>query len=318
MKTPSSPSLQCEHLVRIRLTAIISLLFWSLPTPVHAQRDNFDDGDDSGWMRYAPLAPFGIPGTFSFPDGAYRIRTTNASHDPDNPARAGSIQSETYADFYVAVDLVNWDDSLPQAFGILARVENPGLGTTTGYAFTWDRGTAATSGDVDISRVTGEAPDGVSVTGEDDIYLEPGKEYRFVFIGRGETLEGRVYELPDTLQPKVTIIGADSTYPSGRTGLVVYDNSSAADMMTDTTFDNYFVTSEEPPRLSVTQIFAEVIVSWPKQFEGYTLQSATTLGPAATWTDIDPFFILDNQLEFFYSIGAQNEPLQNMFFRLTK
>jgi hypothetical protein len=287
-----------------------------MPLAVCAQLDDFDDGDDAGWMHYSPLGPFGVPGNFGFTNGAYRIRTTAFTGDPDNPGRAGGIRSEVYSDFYIAVDVVNWDDSVTQAFGILARIETPGLGTTTGYAFTWSRGTEEASGDVDISTITGEAPDGVTVTGEDNLYLEPGKQYRFVFIGRGDTLEGRVYELPDTLQPKVTVTGVDATYPSGGTGLVVYDNSDEANMTTDATFDNYFVTVEEPPRLSFSESFGEFIVAWPRRYEGYTLQSSMRLGPNAVWTDIDPLLIFDNQLEWFYSIGAQTDPSQNMLFRL--
>src|SRR5258706_4791917 len=100
--------------------------------------------------------------------------------DPFGPGRAGSLRPEQYGDnFYVAVDIVNWDDTLPQAAGILARVKDAGLGTTTGYAFTWSRDNvnSATDGDVDISTITGEAPSGVSVTGSDRIHFEPGHTY---------------------------------------------------------------------------------------------------------------------------------------------
>src|SRR5262249_36264177 len=57
--------------------------------------DDFNDGNDDGWTRYSPLAPFGAPGTFSFPSGGYRIQ---AAPSPDlaalGPGRAGSARPE--------------------------------------------------------------------------------------------------------------------------------------------------------------------------------------------------------------------------------
>jgi len=133
---------------------------WTLQ--LQAQEDNFNDNLDNGWSRYNPI---GVA-SFSLLNGAYRIRTAPS---PDatifGPGRAGSLLLGTnYGDFfYVSVDLVNWDDTLRQSVGLLARIGSPGAGQTTGYAFTWDRGNAsATSGDVDISRIDGEVPTGVA------------------------------------------------------------------------------------------------------------------------------------------------------------
>jgi hypothetical protein len=256
------------------------------------QSDDFNDGNDNGWTQYNPFADVGAHIVrWEFPNGGYRIRTTAPSpmYDPLGPGRAGSLRSEIHTDFYIAVDIVNWNNTLPQSAGILARVRNAGLGTTTGYAFTWDRGnpTSDTAGDVDISTITGEAPSGVTVTGSDRLHIEPGKSYRLVFIGRGPTLEGRVYELPDTTTPKVAVIGTDTTYDSGAGGLVVYDNSDGGTNVCDVTFDNFYTTDVEPPRIKVTDLFfGEYELSWPAEASAYVLQSSTVLpGTAADWTD---------------------------------
>src|SRR4030095_4631315 len=96
----------------------------------------------------------------------------------------------TYTNFYLSVDVLNWNNNTRQAFGLLARVATPGLQTTAGYSFTWERGTGDNGGDLDISRITGEVPSQVT-TGPSAIHLDPSNDYRFVFIGGGWQLEGR-------------------------------------------------------------------------------------------------------------------------------
>jgi len=307
----------------------LGCLLVSQPQPLRAQlfqSDDFNHGNDTGWTRYNPFSSVGANIVqWSFPNGGYRIRTTAPSpmYDPLGPGRAGSLRSETYTDFYIAVDLVNWNNTLPQSAGILARVRDAGLGTTTGYAFTWDRGnpTSDTAGDVDISTITGEAPSGVTVTGSDRIHIEPGKSYRLVFIGRGPTLEGRVYELPDTTTPKIAVIGTDSTYDSGAGGLVIYDNSDGGTNVCDVTFDNFYATDIEPPRIKMTdQGFGTWELSWPREASAFVLQSSTVLpGTAQDWTDItqgvqtadDRFWIL---VDVDPALGA----LQQKYFRLIR
>jgi hypothetical protein len=299
MNKPLNPRWSYPSAQRITVPCLLLALGCLLASPLdllHAQlfqSDDFNDGNDTGWTRYDPFASLGANIVqWSYPNGGYRIRTLVPSPNfaLAGPGRGGSLRSEIYTDFYISVDLVNWNNSLPQSAGILARVTNAGLGSTLGYAFTWDRGnpTSDTAGDVDISRITGEAPTGVTVTGSDRLHIEPGKSYRLVFIGRGPTLEGRVYELPDTTTPKVAVIGTDSTYVSGAGGLVIYDNSTGGTNVCDVTFDNFYTQDIEPPRLKMTdQSFGTWELSWPKEASAYVLQSSTVLsGSAQDWTDI--------------------------------
>jgi len=284
------------------------------------QSDNFNDGNDQGWTRYNPFAGVGANiATWTFPNGGYRIQTIAPSPDPANlgPGRAGSVRSEIYTNFYISVDIVNWNENVPQAGGILARIRNAGLGTTTGYAFTWDRGnpTNATDGDVDISSITGEAPDGVTLTGSDRLHLNPGTSYRFVFIGKGPNLEGRVYQLPNTNTPVVQVTGFDQTYESGAGGLVIYDNSDGADQTCDVTFDNFYAIDSEPPTLQLVDLgFNEWAVGWPADATSWKLQSTGAIGSA--WTDVDPNLIVLQNDQFQLPLPAPLSTGTTTFYRL--
>src|SRR5256885_12536425 len=127
------------------LTSLLLLMFgWQ--QMARGQMDDFNDGNDDGWMHLdlsAPPANF-PPATNSYPDDdfggrAYRIFTP-APPDPGfGPARAFSYRTEVYSNFfYVAVDVVAWDNSLNQAFGFLIRASNIGLGQTGGDVLNYD------------------------------------------------------------------------------------------------------------------------------------------------------------------------------------
>ncbi|HKQ37949.1 MAG TPA: hypothetical protein VJ063_07710 [Verrucomicrobiae bacterium] len=267
------------------------LLLAASPALLYAQTDNFDDGNDAGWTRYDPIGSHPqLPdiATFSFPNGGYRIQTSpSPAPGSVGPGRAGSLRNDvTYTDFYITVDIVNWDPSLDQAFGILARCKEVGLGSTDGYAMTWDKD----GSDLDITAFGNEDPNtpnghGVSVSGNDRATLVPGKSYRMVFMGVGAQLTAEIYELPNLTTPLASITGSDTTYSSGVCGLIVYDNTSAGTGTTDATFDNYFALSFKPPRLHIEALpFDDMRVSWPAEPPNYVLQATTTLGTG--WVDI--------------------------------
>jgi hypothetical protein len=280
--------------------------------------DNFDDGDDSGWERYDALAPVGMNATYSFTNGGYRIQTTYLGGSAQLTGRSGSVRPDIYTDFYVAVDIVKWNDTVPQSFGLLARIGTAGLGTTTGYAFTWDRGNtnSQTSGDVDISRLDNEAPTGISLNASDAIRFQPGHSYRMVFTGKGATLEGRVYQLPDTQTPVLVVQGTDpaaTPHLSGKSGLVVFDNSEGQNQ-TDATFDNYYASDIEPPRVTlVDQGFGDYWIIWPVDGPAFVLQATGSLNE--TWSDITPTGT--DRGYYYYAFTPSSEP-DNRFFRFIR
>jgi hypothetical protein len=255
--------------------------------------DNFNDGNDTSpapaWQHYDPMLQAGNPtgGTWTFPGGnSYRIQALPSP----NPAtfsqgRAGSVLPYNYTDFYESVDVTAWDDTIHQVFGVLARVTTPGLGTTAGYLFSYDRGNPAssTAGDMDIIRLVNEFPVGLTVTGADSIHLQTNKQYRFVFMGTGGNLTGQVYELPNTSTPIINMTASDTDYTSGSPGLLVANNNSPTyEGPGDATFDNFLATTAEP-RLTANLAGGVVTVTWP--LIPFTLQSATTLSPPS-WTSV--------------------------------
>ena len=203
-------------------------------------QDDFNDGNDAGWERYSPLAPFGAPVAFSFPEGnSYRVQAP-ASPNPGafGPTRGGSYRpNEVYEAFRVEADLVDWDNDIGQDIGLLGSLGSVGLATTNGYAFSYD-----TSGEgLFISSVSGEA---ASTLGSDTITLVPGRGYRLVFQGffapedfYGQ-LVGEVFALDDLETPLAVVFGTDFTYASGTCG--VFTSTTSDSGTTDATFDNYF------------------------------------------------------------------------------
>jgi hypothetical protein len=198
-----------------------------------AQTDNFNDGNDTGWTRYSPLAPFGAAATYTFPNGAYRIRCP-VSPDPGllGPARAGSLRSNnSYSRFSVAVDLVAWDADVDQVSGILTCVSDVGLGTTDGYALDYQH----TVGNLQIILVTDEAP--LATLVEKKASLTPGACYRFLFTGAGGDLLGQVFLTNNLTVPLASASTFDTTYAEGIVGLFGFNVPGTGGF--DATFDNF-------------------------------------------------------------------------------
>lgn len=288
------------------------------PTPAWTQSDNFNDGNDTGWTRYDPIGM--VAGTsiatFSFPNGAYRIQTS--ARPPQVPAiagppRAGSFRTDVvYQDFYVAVDVVAWDQEVNQAFGLLARLKdhNQGPGQIDGYSLTWGPDPLG----VYINRITQEAPTGIT-SGDATLALSPGRSYRFVFVGKGASLTGRVYELPNLTTPVKEVSATDSTYTEGLVGLFVFDNSNANNIA-DATFENFLALVTEPPRLSISlNAFGEAEVTWPIDAGPFRLQSSTRI-PNATWLEVDPALISTAPPNKIYLEGIGDGGARTKFFRL--
>ena len=298
---------------------LVALAGTSVVTSTHAQTDDFNDGNDANWLRYDPV---GV-GTWSFPSGGYRLQAASTGN-AQNPGRAGSVRTDvTYTNFFMWVDVTNWNDNVSQSSGLLARIGDPGFLTTDGYAFTWDRGnpTNATAGDVDISRIDNEVPTGLSVSGSDAIHFTPGRTYRMVFIGIDATLEGRVYEHPNLTNPVIRVVASDATHSAGQGGLVVYANNTTA--TPDMTFDNYFATNSEPrqpippPPLAIERIIGDALaISWATNAAGFTLQFSSNLSVSpATWTDVSPTDIFEEDGRYKYFEFTSAGPL---YFRLRR
>jgi hypothetical protein len=262
-------------------SCVIAALLLS-STPSRGDSDDFNDGEDDGWTRYDPLGT----GSWSLGGGTYRLQSA-VSPAPSQlgPARVGSLRDgETYSQFYVAVDVVAWDNSLDQIFGVLGRVDTPGLGTTRGYGFTYATQTGRhPTGQLELLRIVNEAGTDLATS---NFTFQANQSYRLVFTGELGILTGKVFALTDLVNPLVTISGSDGAYTTGGVGLFTYDNSSSGAHTADTTFDN-FLSMELPPNLRIEpDSFPGVVrLSWPGWATTYRLERTETL-PTLTWDSL--------------------------------
>ena len=119
-----------------RQTASILTLLAAVVIPATTQADysnNFNNQSDTGLAHYNPLAGVaGLPGgSYAFPQlgpGNFGYQLTSpgvpsALVSAVGEARVGSLYTgAAFADFSVSADVVRWDDTLGEAFGVAARV----------------------------------------------------------------------------------------------------------------------------------------------------------------------------------------------------
>lgn len=254
----------------------IITLAWSLivtPSPAGAQEvftDNFDGGSLSGWESRNVVQPLGGFVSDTFPANgsglAFRLQRGSAEMSAIGQpqaygtGRAWLFRTNIYNDFYVAMDVVNWNNATNQALVLLARASGyddvlapgfpPGLGTVNGYVCNYDNAQDGDGpgdrlgGQFQINNITAEGPDTIAAA---NVTLKQGHTYRFVFNGVGPRLTGRIYDFEDLTQPIVTIVAEDSIYPSGVSGIVSFHrNDSVHPNLTDMTVDNYYAGPTDP------------------------------------------------------------------------
>jgi hypothetical protein len=237
---------------QITKSAAPALLLALAPFMAVAQSDDFSGKNDSHWTRQDPIYQIssdnslGLPPqvSFSFPaSGGYRIQTL-PSPDPGTfyMGRGGSLREDvTYTNsFYVAADLLNWDDTTELVASVMARVSTPGAGTTSGYLFGYTTpSSGASQGQLGIYLVTDEYNAPLKTAG---IRLYPTNTYRLVFFGQDSDLEGRVYQLPNTNTPLFSLSANDGSWSSGFSGLAQADQTATMQAATDVTYGHYYAT----------------------------------------------------------------------------
>ena len=244
------------HLVKFshwRTGVLFLALTAAVPLLSHGQTfvDRFDNGSDQDWEHYNPLDT----GSYTFPGGnTYEITAGAPDSGFFGAARAGSIfQPAVGHDFTVKVDLLGWLAGMPQTFGLVARINEPGLGSTTGYLLSYNPGTSAgrEQNALRIQRLDNEAPVDLAL---DDLPedLDPEQGYRMTFSGTGGQLSGSVAALDDLGTTLGSVTATDTTYATGRFGLLVADTNAFDLQNASATFDNFEVTIvPEPSRSGV-------------------------------------------------------------------
>lgn len=286
-----SISSYAQHLLAMAMIALALCMIHTYSA--HGQTDRFDDGDDEGWTKFG-LDVVGGAADYTFPDDgtggqAYRIFTPAPPVPDAGPARAFSYRADqTYSDFYMAVDVLDFDDTLNQAFGFLVRAGNIGLGQTTGYVVNYDPNQEGfdqndpAGGQFQINRVTDEQPDTLAVA---NVTLNADHRYRIVAIGNGPEITARIYDENDLTEPLITIVAEDDTYPTGVLGLFNFsrvdsdDYTNADTGKADVTFDNY-VAMETPPAIPALPATSHGLPFQP-QLVSHTPAALTAFHPAA-------------------------------------
>ena len=227
-------------------------LLLTLPPRAAAQSDNFDSGTLSpAWTVYEAF-----PQSFTFPTvGTGKGLEIQVQPIPSDslPAVAGIVQTNTYTDFYMALDLVNWvvENQAAVLCGRFTPGGSFGLDGGQGMIFNYD---AAQSGDNPGKAYGGQlqinivSPGFSTATLADcDMTLVPGNAYRLVFKCVGQTYTGQIYDLNDLTAPLATIQVTDpnSTFTSGVCGFISYSRNSYVGS-TDVTIDNYFAAATDP------------------------------------------------------------------------
>jgi len=228
------------------------------------------------------------------------------------------------------VDVLNWDNTIRQLFGIAARINTPGLGTTAGYLLTWEEGGAAlpntTGGDFDLLRIQAEGSTATQMEGSipgqnSGIHLTNGVSYRFVYIAKGFNFEARIYQLPETTTPVKRLFAIDtlSMFPNGYVGVIVADHpSDSTPHACWTTFDNFYVAAAEP-RLTFDGGSGSAVVSWSASLDGiWILEASPTLGLGAVWGEItaDQITFLSGQRS--HTAASPMVSNANTYYRLRK
>ncbi len=259
---------------------------WTVKGQVYT--DNFDSYANlsaliaAGW-QYVP-ASGGI--TVSFPaqgsGKATRFQTPNGS-------LVSIFRTNIYTDFYIAADVVNWNNITDQAIILEARATNQaGVAATKDYTMNFD---VVQDGDgpgdrkggqLQIIRVDSVSPlvlGGIAVS---EVSLVPGNGYRFIFKGVGTELTGQVYDLNDLTRPMITVHGSDSTYADGVSGIGVFDRDTAgAATGTDVTYDNYYAGPTDP-NTAIAPAIKHSIVGTPQVITRTPTNRFTNFHPPAS------------------------------------
>jgi hypothetical protein len=219
---------------------------------------NFDNQNDSGLTRVNPLTISGQGGSYGFPqlgsststNFGYQLTQAGvaAANNVAGPARLGSVVTgQTFGAVTESVDVVNFDGSLGQAFGLGTRFNNIGLGTTNGYALLYltPTGSDTGTGNFLFNKITGEQSDvlGSQVA----ITLLVGHSYRFTLSAIGSNLSGQLFDLSNPSIALATVNATDSAYASGAAGVIGAAAKVTPTSGVNVTFDNLLVQSVPEP-----------------------------------------------------------------------
>ncbi len=231
--------------------------------------DDFNDGNFDGWALQNNLSVVGIEPEWTITDGQVRMFCPPVPVPDAGPARAFMyLPDEVFSNTYAAVDIVDWNNEIDQAFGIFVRQDNIGLGQTTGYIINYNPNQTGSRpwGQFQINRVINEGVPGGNTLAIDDIELVHGRSYRLVAIALEDRIIGMLFDRNDLTRPISRIEtepGDDRvfTYSEGTVGLFNFyrdDNVTDEVAVADFSFDNFHVFSIEPDQVPESMIASDI------------------------------------------------------------
>jgi hypothetical protein len=132
----------------------------------------------------------------------HRFRRTRLRLGPDAPAACASMLRSPI--FSLRLTSLIGTTASDQAFGLLSRVREVGLGTTDGYGFLY----VPVDHDFEIARFDNEADHRIGPIMA--ISLDPARDYRITFAGTGNVLTGEVFDLGDLTTPLLSLTAIDA------------------------------------------------------------------------------------------------------------
>lgn len=203
--------------------------------------DDFNDGNDSGWMRYNPLGS----ASFNVSGGGYRIQAGAVSPPPVRPVRAASGHTELNGtDFALGVEVTSWTAGLDQGFGLIARSGPYRVNDFSGYVFLYYPAISQAQ----IVRLENEF---ATTIGSASVTLDPAHEHWFSFSGTGDSLVGKIFRKDSLGVSLATVAATDDRIVGGISGVYVTARPSNNGSAIDATFDNFLASAVIPPLLAV-------------------------------------------------------------------
>ena len=279
-----------SHL-RLAALAVAALTGLAVCPPAWAQTDNFNSG--ALGPNWATSISANYPGDITFPTDpfggkAIRLAATTGIvpplDDQDSPRVILWRTDRRYTNFYVAVDVLDWNTSIDRDTNsslicLMARltnvVQDPNVPVGRPDAMVlllnvnrFGGTGGGTRGVINLAHLSdGQAKDIFTTLGvQAEATLDPGHKYRMVFTGTNlldgsgvatnSIYYGRVYDLQDLTRPLVTVSCPDPITPCfgcpseaaweapGYSGIGSVGDGTTR--TTDVTFDN-FVAAEYPP-----------------------------------------------------------------------
>lgn len=305
------------------------LLLLALVLPVAADDEaDFSSPPPMSWQRYDPLIGVGFPASFDFTGGKCRI----SAPAPSLPvaslyggARAGLFGATDFGDVAASVDVTDWYPTTNRAYdgtfvGVLTRVQAPvSLGNLNAYSASFiDMGPGSGPGGIgrngrlQMMRVIGEA-NFTQLNGYVDFPLDPARDYRLVLVSRGEVHTACVFDLSSPGAPVATRQAQDSTFASGRTGVMVLTDKLAP---VDATFDNFLSWDSSPPRVSIQMGAApdtiELRCDYLRSFGGVVQATTDLTGTIDTWQPLVPVSAVKSGNQM---VGTYASSYSRRFFR---